>query len=110
VLTPNYDPRFNFPDFDQTQVAPQMPDINIPTTNVGDISGMPPMNPAFWQTFGQYMPYNHNLVLSLFGNMQQSTPQRPSQLPTRNFERQSPSQQFRKSPNMRGLRQYDQWH
>ena len=47
-----------------------MPDVNIPATNVGDISGMPPMNPAFWQTFGQYMPYNHNLVLSLFGNMQ----------------------------------------
>ena len=69
-----------------------MSDVNIPPTNVGDISGMPPMNPAFWQTFGQHMPYNHNLVLNLFGNMQQSTPQRPQQLPTQNFEQPPPSQ------------------
>jgi len=76
VPTPNYDPRFNFPYFDQIQAPPKMFDVNIPPTNVGDISGMTPTNPAFWQTFGQYMPYNHNLMLSLFENMQQNTLQR----------------------------------
>ena len=68
--TPNYDPHFNFPFFDETQVRPQMGGVNIQPSNVGDIPGMPPMNPAFWQTFGHYMPYNHNLALSLFGKMQ----------------------------------------
>ena len=47
-----------------------MPDANIPPSNVGVISGMPPMNPAFRNTFGHYMPYNHNLVSNLFANMQ----------------------------------------
>jgi len=47
VPTLNYDPRFNFPYFDHTQAPPQMPDVNIPATNVGDISGVPPMNLAF---------------------------------------------------------------
>ena len=50
------------------------------------------MTLAFWQTYGQYMPYNHNLVLSLFGNMQHSTLQRPQQLPTQNYEQPLPSQ------------------
>ena len=49
--TPNYDPRFNFPFFHQTQVPPQMGNVNIPSSDVGDISTMTPMNPAFWQTF-----------------------------------------------------------
>jgi len=90
--TPNYDPWFNFPYFNSTQVPPQMSDANLPPTNVGDLPRMSMINPAFWQTYGPYMPYNHNLVLSLFGNMQQGTPQRPPWYPTQNFKWPLPSQ------------------
>ena len=90
--TPNYDPRFKFSFVDQTQVPPQMPNVNIPPSNVGDILGMPPMNLAFWNTFRHYMPYNHNLVLCLFRNMQQPTQQKPPQLPAQHIEQATPSQ------------------
>jgi len=64
--TPGYDPQFNFPYFDSTQAQPQLSNGNITQSHVGNNPDMTTMTPVFWQTYGRYMPYIHNLVLNLF--------------------------------------------
>ena len=71
VPTPHYDPRYNFPFFDQSQIPTLNPATSFPSTHVGDTSLLSTPNPVFFQTFGPYMPYNPNLILSLKGIMQQ---------------------------------------
>ncbi|KAJ8420846.1 hypothetical protein Cgig2_013289 [Carnegiea gigantea] len=42
------------------------------TPHAGDTSGAGGVNSAFWNTFGPFMPYNANLILSALGSMQQT--------------------------------------
>ena len=79
-----------------------MSDVSIPPSNVGDISRVSPMNPRFWDTFGHYMPYSPNLILSLFRNMQWPSQQRPPQLTTQHIGQPTPSQPSPQPP--RGTR------
>jgi len=55
------------------------PGISLRSVQVGDTSLFSTPNLAFFQTFGLYMPYNPNLVLSLLlltVQQSQGTPQR----------------------------------
>jgi len=92
VPTHGYEPWFNFPYFDSSQVPSQQSNANTPQPNVGDIPSTSWQNLMFWHTYGRYMPYNYNFVLSLFGNAQQSTATHPPQHPTQNVDQPQPSQ------------------
>jgi len=80
--TTTYDPWYTFPFFDQHHIPTVNPETTFPTPQLGDPSLSSTPNPAFFQMFGPYMPYNPNLVLSLMGSMQQpqSTQQQQMQV------------------------------
>ena len=89
---PRYDPRFQFSYFDSSEVRPQQSSVHPPRMSTGDIPSTSWKNPIFWDTYGPYMPFNHNLVMSLFGNAQQNTGSQPPQDPTQNLDQLHPSQ------------------
>ena len=82
----------------------QMPLVNpkssLQSAQVGDTLLSSTLNPTFVHSFGLYMCYNPNLVLSLLGTMQQpyGTPQRPLQLTPSPMEQPTPSQPTPQAP------------
>ena len=100
MATPPYDPRYNFPFFDQHHIPTVNPETTFPTSQVGDPSLSSTPNPAFFQTFGPCVPYNPILVLSLMGSMQQpqSIQQQPMQLSQPSTEHLAHSQPIHAQP------------
>ena len=74
VPTPRVDARIGSPFVDPNQVPLLNQDAGLQTPHAGDTSGAGGVNTAFWNTFGSFMPYNANLILSALGSMQPSTP------------------------------------
>jgi len=66
------DARIGNPFVDPNQVPLLNQDAGLQTPHTGDTSGAGGVNTAFWNTFGSFMPYNANLILSALGSMQQS--------------------------------------
>ncbi|KAJ8433272.1 hypothetical protein Cgig2_001670 [Carnegiea gigantea] len=65
--TPRVDARIGNPFLDPNQV----PGLN---QDAGDTSGAGEVNTAFRNTYGSFMPYNANLIMSALGSMQQGQP------------------------------------
>ena len=63
--TPPYDPRWTLPSADQHIFSGGDPYTTFSTPHLGEqsVAGSPDV--PFFQTYGTYMPFNHNLVLSL---------------------------------------------
>jgi len=59
---------------DPNQVPVLNQDPGLQASHPGDTSGAGGVNTTFWNTFGSFMPYNANLILSALGSMQPSTP------------------------------------
>ena len=72
VPTPRVDARIGNPFVDPNQVPLLNQDAGLQAPHAGDTSGAGGVNTAFWNTFGSFMPYNANLILSALGSMQQS--------------------------------------
>ncbi|KAJ8434166.1 hypothetical protein Cgig2_009733 [Carnegiea gigantea] len=73
VPTPRVEARIRNPFVDPNQVPVLNQDAGLQASHAGDTSGAGGVNTAFWNTFGSFMPYNANLILSARGSMQQST-------------------------------------
>ena len=89
---PRYDPRFQFPYFDSSQVRPQQLTVHPPRMSTGDIPSTAWHNLEFWETYGRHMPWNHTLFTNLLENAQQTTGSQPPQAPPQNIDQQHPSQ------------------
>ncbi|KAJ8436119.1 hypothetical protein Cgig2_001146 [Carnegiea gigantea] len=62
------------PFLDPNQVLRLNQDAGLQASHAEDTSGAGGVNTAFWNTFGSFMPYNANLIMSVLGSMQQSQP------------------------------------
>ncbi|KAJ8446124.1 hypothetical protein Cgig2_000921 [Carnegiea gigantea] len=71
--TPRLDVRIGNPFLDPNQVPVLNQDAGLQASHARDTSGVGGVNTAFWNTFGSFMPYNTNLIMSALGSMQQST-------------------------------------
>ncbi|KAJ8446205.1 hypothetical protein Cgig2_015976 [Carnegiea gigantea] len=71
---PRLDARIGNPFLDPNQVPGLNQDAGLQASYTGDTSGAGGVNTAFWNTFGSFMPYNANLIMSALGNMQQGQP------------------------------------
>jgi len=71
--TPRVDARVGNPFVDPNQVPVLNQDAGLQASHAGDTSGAGGVNTTFWNTFGSFMPYNANLILSALGSMQPST-------------------------------------
>jgi len=71
--TPRVDARVGSPFVDPNQVPVLNQDPGLQASHPGDTSGAGGVNTTFWNTFGSFMPYNANLIMSALGSMQQST-------------------------------------
>ncbi|KAJ8439327.1 hypothetical protein Cgig2_022464 [Carnegiea gigantea] len=72
VPTPQVDARIENPFVDPNQVRLLNQDAGLQAPHAGDTSAAGGVNTAFWNTFGPFMPYNANLILSALGSMQQT--------------------------------------
>ena len=72
--TPQMDARLGTPFLDPNHVPGLNHDAGLQSANVGNALGTGGLNPAFWSTFGSFMPYNANLIMSALSSMQQGQP------------------------------------
>ena len=72
--TPQMDARLGTPFLDPNHVPGLNHDAALQSANVGNALGTGGLNPAFWSTFGSFMPYNANLIMSALSSMQQGQP------------------------------------
>ncbi|KAJ8444332.1 hypothetical protein Cgig2_019890 [Carnegiea gigantea] len=73
VPTPRVEARIGNPFVDPNQVPVLNQDAGLQAPHARDTSGAGGVNTAFWNTFGPFMAYNANLIMSALGSMQQST-------------------------------------
>ncbi|KAJ8439406.1 hypothetical protein Cgig2_001746 [Carnegiea gigantea] len=72
--TPRMDACIGNPFLVPNQVPGRNQDAGLQASYAGDTSGAGGVNTAFWNTFGSFIPYNANLIMSALGSMQQGQP------------------------------------
>ena len=68
--TPQMDARLGGPFLDPNQVPGLNQDAGLQSATGGNAFETGALNPAFWNTFGSFMPYNANLIMSALSSMQ----------------------------------------